>query len=106
MSFCTHFNQHFIIILLYDIYYSAINDLQPTEQTFIEQLHELSHKINVVKEQGFKGAMACKDVKEILEKLKLKAVSKIREFVLQKVYQCRKPMSNYQVPQNALLKYR
>ena len=66
----------------------------------------MSHKINVVKEQGFKGAMACNDVKEILEKLKLKAVSKIREFVLQKVYQCRKPMSNYQVPQNALLKYR
>ncbi|XP_066919822.1 vacuolar protein sorting-associated protein 52 homolog [Clytia hemisphaerica] len=84
----------------------AINDLQPTEQTFIEQLHELSHKINIVKEQGFKGAMACNDVRDVLEKLKLKAVSKIREFVLQRVYQCRKPMSNYQVPQNALLKYR
>ncbi|XP_057289466.1 vacuolar protein sorting-associated protein 52 homolog [Hydractinia symbiolongicarpus] len=84
----------------------AINDLEPTEQTFIEQLHELSHKINVVKQQSFKGAMACNDVRDVLDKLRLKAVSKIREFILQRVYQCRKPMSNYQVPQNALLKYR
>ena len=33
----------------------AINELEPTEQDFIEQLHELSHKINVVKEQSYKG---------------------------------------------------
>lgn len=35
-----------------------------------------------------------------------KAVTKIREFVLQKIYSFRKPMTNYQIPQNALLKYR
>lgn len=34
------------------------------------------------------------------------AVAKIREFILQKVYSFRKPMTNYQIPQNALLKYR
>ncbi|XP_013927489.1 PREDICTED: vacuolar protein sorting-associated protein 52 homolog [Thamnophis sirtalis] len=35
-----------------------------------------------------------------------RAVAKIREFILQKVYSFRKPMTNYQIPQNALLKYR
>lgn len=34
------------------------------------------------------------------------AVSKIREFILQKIYSFRKPMTNYQIPQNTLLKYR
>lgn len=34
------------------------------------------------------------------------AVSKIREFTLQKIYSFRKPMTNYQIPQNTLLKYR
>lgn len=33
-------------------------------------------------------------------------MTKIREFVLQKIYSFRKPMTNYQIPQNALLKYR
>lgn len=31
---------------------------------------------------------------------------KIREFILQKIYSFRKPMTNYQIPQTALLKYR
>ena len=34
------------------------------------------------------------------------AIAKIREFLLQKIYQFRKPMTNYQVPQNAMLKFR
>jgi len=33
-------------------------------------------------------------------------VEKIREFLLQKIYQFRKPMTNYQVSQNMLLKFR
>ena len=35
-----------------------------------------------------------------------KAVQKIRDFLLQKIYQFRRPMTNYQIPQNALLKFR
>ena len=41
--------------------------------------------------------MACKDVQDVFDKLRLKAVSKIREFILQKINQFKKPMSNYQV---------
>uniref|UniRef100_A0A8C3H7A0 Vacuolar protein sorting-associated protein 52 homolog n=1 Tax=Chrysemys picta bellii TaxID=8478 RepID=A0A8C3H7A0_CHRPI len=77
-----------------------------TEQDFLEQLHELNNKMNYVKEQAFRETMACTDVHHVLDRLKVKAVTKIREFVLQKIYSFRKPMTNYQIPQNALLKYR
>ncbi|XP_014453158.2 vacuolar protein sorting-associated protein 52 homolog isoform X2 [Alligator mississippiensis] len=85
---------------------STILEAPVTEQEFLEQLHELNNKINYVKEQAFRETMACADVQHVLEKLKVKAVTKIREFILQKIYSFRKPMTNYQIPQNALLKYR
>ena len=47
-----------------------------TEQTFIEQLHELHHKIDFAKEQSFKGALSVNDVGDVLEKLKVKVTSK------------------------------
>uniref|UniRef100_A0A803SSY6 Vacuolar protein sorting-associated protein 52 homolog n=1 Tax=Anolis carolinensis TaxID=28377 RepID=A0A803SSY6_ANOCA len=85
---------------------STILETPVTEQAFLEQLHELNNKINAVKEQAFRETTACADVADVLDKLKAKAVAKIREFILQKVYSFRKPMTNYQIPQNALLKYR
>ncbi|KAM3846363.1 vacuolar protein sorting-associated protein 52 homolog isoform 4-T5 [Vipera latastei] len=85
---------------------STILETPVTDQAFLEQLHELNNKINAVKEQAFRETMACTDVADILDKLKAKAVAKIREFILQKVVSFRKPMTNYQIPQNALLKYR
>ena len=53
-----------------------------TERQFLEQLHELNHKIRFVKEQAFKDALSCRDVEDILEKLKLKV--RARSFVLYK----------------------
>uniref|UniRef100_A0A670HQT0 Vacuolar protein sorting-associated protein 52 homolog n=1 Tax=Podarcis muralis TaxID=64176 RepID=A0A670HQT0_PODMU len=89
-----------------NIMISTILESPVTDQAFLEQLHELNNKINAVKEQAFRETMACTDVTDILDKLKAKAVAKIREFILQKIYSFRKPMTNYQIPQNALLKYR
>uniref|UniRef100_A0A8B9N6T2 Vacuolar protein sorting-associated protein 52 homolog n=1 Tax=Accipiter nisus TaxID=211598 RepID=A0A8B9N6T2_9AVES len=85
---------------------STILEAPVTEPEFLEQLQELNGKINSVKEQAFRETVACADVQHVLEKLKIKAVTKIREFVLQKIYSFRKPMTNYQIPQSALLKYR
>lgn len=45
-----------------------------TEQAFIEQLHELHHKIDFAKEQSFKGALSVNDVGDELEKLKSKVM--------------------------------
>ncbi|XP_075437020.1 LOW QUALITY PROTEIN: vacuolar protein sorting-associated protein 52 homolog, partial [Ascaphus truei] len=85
---------------------SVILDVSVTDQQFVEQLQELNNKINYVKEQAFKDTQACADVQETLFRLKIKAVTKVREFILQKIYSFRKPMTNYQIPQNALLKHR
>ncbi|XP_056154178.1 vacuolar protein sorting-associated protein 52 homolog [Lampris incognitus] len=85
---------------------STIIDSPVTEQEFLEQLHELNNKINFAKELSFRETLACSDIQDIVDRLKIKAVSKIREFILQKIYSFRKPMTNYQIPQNTLLKYR
>uniref|UniRef100_A0A3B3HK00 Vacuolar protein sorting-associated protein 52 homolog n=1 Tax=Oryzias latipes TaxID=8090 RepID=A0A3B3HK00_ORYLA len=85
---------------------STILDSPVTEQEFLEQLHELNSKINFAKELSFRETLACSDIQDIVDRLKIKAVSKIREFILQKIYSFRKPMTNYQIPQNTLLKYR
>ncbi|XP_051526785.1 vacuolar protein sorting-associated protein 52 homolog [Myxocyprinus asiaticus] len=85
---------------------SVILDSPVTEQEFLEQLHELNNKINLAKELSFRETLACSDIQDIVDCLKIKAVSKIREFILQKIYSFRKPMTNYQIPQNTLLKYR
>ncbi|CAL9704030.1 unnamed protein product [Knipowitschia caucasica] len=85
---------------------SKILDSPVTEQEFLEQLHELNNKINFAKELSFRETLACSDIQDIVDRLKLKAVAKIREFILQKIYAFRKPMTNYQIPQNTLLKYR
>lgn len=50
-------------------------DVPVTERQFLEQLHELSHKIKFVKEQSFHDAIACQDVQEVLEKLRIKVIA-------------------------------
>jgi len=85
---------------------SGIMDCPVTEKEFLTQLEILNHKINFVKEQSFKDAKSCLDVTDILEKLKMKAMAKIRTYLLEQIYKFRKPMSNYQVPQNNMLKYK
>ena len=85
---------------------AGIMDCPVTEKEFLTQLQTLNHKINFVKEQTFKEAKSCLDVKEILEKLKVKAMAKIRTYLLEQIYKFRKPMTNYQVPQNNMLKYK
>ncbi|XP_060816397.1 vacuolar protein sorting-associated protein 52 homolog [Bombus pascuorum] len=85
---------------------AGIMDCPVTEKEFLTQLQTLNHKINFVKEQSFKEAKSCLDVKDILEKLKVKALAKIRTYLLEQIYKFRKPMTNYQVLQNNMLKYK
>lgn len=83
---------------------SAIMQSPVTEKEFNTQLSNLNHKLNLVKELQFKEAKSSDDVKDVLEKLKIKAMSKIRQYLLEQIYKFRKPMTNYQIPQNAMLK--
>ena len=56
--------------------------------------------------QDFNDCRAVFDVRGVIDKLKLKAVAKSREFLLQRIFQFRRPMTNYQMTQNQLLNYR
>jgi len=85
---------------------NTILEIPVTDMQFYEQLHILNHKIAFLNEQSFRDAKSCVDVKDVIEKLKIKAVTKIREFFLQKINQFKKPLTNYQIPQNAILKFK
>lgn len=74
------------------------------EKNFSDHLVILDQKIHFFKEQDFRDAMSCNDVNQTLFGLKTKAIFKVREYVLRKIHDCRKYLSNYQVPQTALLK--
>ncbi|XP_032435906.1 vacuolar protein sorting-associated protein 52 homolog [Xiphophorus hellerii] len=102
----SHLSQLVDELVVPGVMISTILESPVTEQEFLEQLHELNTKINFAKELSFRETLACSDIQDIVDRLKLKAVSKIREFILQKIYSFRKPMTNYQIPQNTLLKYR
>lgn len=51
---------------------STILDSPVTEQEFLEQLHELNNKINFAKELSFRETLACSDIQDIVDRLKLK----------------------------------
>lgn len=81
-------------------------DTPVTEKEFVGQLNQLNHKLNLVKELSFKDSKSVDDVKDVLIKLKIKAMSKIRTYLLEQIYKFRRPMTNYQVPQNTMLKHK
>jgi hypothetical protein len=75
-------------------------------EVYLEYLVELHKKIQYVTQRPDDIA-AKRDVEPELDKLKLKAVAKIREFLLNKVYSLRKPKTNVQIiQQNILIKYK
>ncbi|TKR81701.1 hypothetical protein L596_015532 [Steinernema carpocapsae] len=84
----------------------AILERDVNEREFLEQLHELQHKLQFLKAQEFKEAKAVGDVHDVIENLKCKAMEKMREWLLMKISLFKKPLTNYQIPQNALLKNR
>lgn len=84
----------------------TIMETPVSENLYLEHLQNLEHKINFLKEQSFRDARACNDVKDVVEKLKIKAVGKIRQFLLEKINSFKKPMTNYHIQQNTILKFR
>ncbi|KAG0492837.1 hypothetical protein HPP92_006235 [Vanilla planifolia] len=75
---------------------------------FLRTLETLSKKLKFVEEDTMiKASKALKDVQPELERLRQKAVSKVFEFMVQKLYALRKPKTNIQIlQQNVLLKYK
>ncbi|XP_063937552.1 vacuolar protein sorting-associated protein 52 A isoform X1 [Daucus carota subsp. sativus] len=75
---------------------------------YMRTLEILSKKLKFVEADSLvKTSNALKDVQPELEKLRQKAVSKVFEFIVQKLYALRKPKTNIQIlQQSVLLKYR
>ncbi|KAF5179691.1 Vacuolar protein sorting-associated protein 52 a [Thalictrum thalictroides] len=77
-------------------------------EEYMRTLEILSKKLKFVEvDPMVKSSKALKDVQPELERLRQKAVSKIFEFVVQKLYSLRKPKTNIQIlQQSVLLKYK
>nr|GMD22034.1 vacuolar protein sorting-associated protein 52 A-like isoform X1 [Ipomoea batatas] len=77
-------------------------------EEYMRTLEILSKKLKFVEvDPMVKTSKALKDVQPELEKLRQKAVSKVFDFMVQKLYSLRKPKTNVQIlQQNVLLKYK
>lgn len=75
---------------------------------YMRTLEILSKKLKFVEvDPMVKASKAIKDVQPELEKLRQKAVSKVFDFIVQKLQALRKPKTNIQIlQQNVLLKYK
>ncbi|XP_027148999.1 vacuolar protein sorting-associated protein 52 A-like [Coffea eugenioides] len=75
---------------------------------YLRTLEILSKKLDFVKvDPMVKTSKALKDVQPELERLRQKAVSKVFDFMVQKLYALRKPKTNIQIlQQSVLLKYK
>ncbi|XP_022938844.1 vacuolar protein sorting-associated protein 52 A isoform X1 [Cucurbita pepo subsp. pepo] len=75
---------------------------------YLRTLEILSKKLVVVEvDPMIKNSKALKDVQPELEKLRQKAVSKVFDFIVQKLHALRKPKTNIQIlQQSVLLKYK
>ncbi|KAK8923468.1 hypothetical protein KSP39_PZI019150 [Platanthera zijinensis] len=84
------------------IFDSEVND------EYLKTLEMLSKKLNFVEDDSMiKASKALKDVQPELERLRQKSVSKVFEFMVQKLYALRRPKTNIQIlQQNVLLKYK
>ncbi|XP_058067918.1 vacuolar protein sorting-associated protein 52 A isoform X2 [Magnolia sinica] len=75
---------------------------------YMRTLELLSKKLKFIEVDSMvKSSKALKDVQPELEKLRQKAVSKVFDFTVQKLYALRKPKTNIQIlQQSVLLKYK
>lgn len=83
---------------------STITEADCNDPTFIQSLIQLQQQIHFIKSQEFLEAKSINEVKIVVENLKNTAILKIREWILMKINSMKKPLSNYQIIQNALLK--
>lgn len=72
---------------------------------YIKALEQLDKKLNYVANQS-ENTASTSQVSDDLESLTIKASAKIKDFVLQKIYAVRKPMSSLELQQNTLLKFK
>eukprot|EP00466_Bigelowiella_natans_P000029 jgi/Bigna1/65988/fgenesh1_pg.1_\ len=88
--------------LIQSIYEAEIKD------QYISNLQELDEKIQYLNRLGKEGRLdkAAKDMVPLCQRAQVKAVSRIRDFLLKKIYLLKKPQTNIQIKQNLLLRFK
>eukprot|EP00742_Colponemidia_sp_Colp-10_P005738 GILJ01006133.1.p1 GENE.GILJ01006133.1~~GILJ01006133.1.p1 ORF type:complete len:595 (+),score=118.62 GILJ01006133.1:511-2295(+) len=85
----------------------SICEADPIDESYLDYVLALKQRIDYAKRPEVIGSLASKEAQPELEKLKLKAVSRIREFLMTKINSLKKPKTNIQIlQQNVLVKYR
>ncbi|XP_050422196.1 vacuolar protein sorting-associated protein 52 homolog [Adelges cooleyi] len=85
---------------------SAITTCSVTDEKFSTHLSLLNYKILFVDEQNFKDVKSQNDVKDVIDSLKITAITKIHHFILEQINKFKKPTTNYHIPQNTLFEYK
>lgn len=76
-------------------------------EEFLRHLEALAGKLEyVAKDDTARFSAAYRDVAPELERLKVKAVARCRDFLMDRIYDMRRPKTNLPVKQSVLLKYR
>jgi len=76
-------------------------------ESYLEYVLELNKKVSFAKQDSTAMTSACADIAPELEKLRLKSVQKIRDFLLGRVATLKKKFTNIQIlQQSALLKFK
>ncbi|XP_050542864.1 vacuolar protein sorting-associated protein 52 homolog [Daktulosphaira vitifoliae] len=84
----------------------AITTCTVVDENFSSNLSLLNYKILFIDEQNFKDVKSLNDVKGVIENLKIVALTKIRQFILEQINKFKKPTTNYHIPQNTLFEYK
>lgn len=76
-------------------------------EAYLDYLSELNRKLDHVKQQEMQKLPSCAQSTPQLENLRTKAVSRIKDFLLQKINTLKKPRTNLQILQrNVLVKFK
>ena len=77
------------------------------DEAYLGHVQELNKKVQFAKLESTAMTSACADISPELEKLRIKSVQKIRDFLLDRIGRLRRKMTNTQILQaSVLLKYR
>jgi hypothetical protein len=84
----------------------AIVEGDMSREEFSNHLNDLSDKLDfVLQDEATRRSAAYRDIAPELERLRLKAVGRCREFLLEKIWDFRRPRTNLQIKQNIMLRY-
>lgn len=77
-----------------------------SKEEFSTCLKDLSDKLDfVLQDESTRSSAAYRDIAPELERLRLKAIGRCREFLLEKIWDFRRPRTNLQIKQNIMLRY-